>query len=310
MVRGALNRVFKTLYPGLLAGMLLACTTSPEGYDEVMPEVYRKLHRFGDGQVKLGDAYYADVIIEMRKPGSDIFDYSLRSELDLDAQGWQHNALQRHQLTQLVEGDSVTWLCQYASLKGSFLDEYANDGKKLPDTASIALTVSALAVMSETDYLNSDRYRRKMQKAEELKLIRRLLEKSGIAQEMQSYGAGWQRILQEGKGRRPMAGDELTLGYEGFFLDSTRFDAALDSATYLYFPYGKPDQVIRGIELVVGHMREGEQRELWLTSDNAFGERGSPGIVPPNTPVRFRVELVEILSADSVAKLKAAEKIP
>lgn len=310
MARRTLNIFRKMLHPGLLAGILLACNSSPEGYDEVAPEVYKKLHRFGDGDLTLADAYYADVLIEMRKPGSTVFDYLLRSELDLEAPGWQQNALQRTQLGRMVEGDSITWLCTYAAFKGSFLDEYANDGKKLPDTVSIALTVSALSVMSETEYLNSDRYRRKMQKAEELRLIRRILEKSGIAPEMQSYGAGWQRVIAEGAGRTPQAGDELTLGYEGFFLDSTRFDVALDSANYLYFPYGKPDQVIRGIELVVGHMRQGEERELWLTSDNAFGEKGSPGIVPPNTPVRFRVKLVEILSADSLARLKSLEKIP
>ncbi len=290
-------------WPGVIAVycvvFFLGCSSSPEGFDEVEDDTYRKLHRFGDGKTTASAAYFLSLRVDMRKPGNDVFDYYLELEGELAASGWEKDELLRREIGGMVAGDSITWHTPYAALKNSYLDEYTADGKLLPDTTRLALTVSVVHAMTEAEYLSSTLYRRKMRKTEELQLIRRILERSGVANQMQSYAGGWFRILSEGTGEPPKAGDELTLGYSGYFLDSTRFDLAADSSTWLYFPYGKPDQVIPGIEKMVGYMLEGERRELWMTSDHAFGEQGSKGIVPPNTPVRFEIQLVDILDSEN-----------
>lgn len=286
------------------AGLFVACSDTPDGYNRVEEGVFRRMHRFGDGKTTASEAFFLSLRVDLRIPGNDIFDYYLELEGELASSGWDENDLLRREIGGMVAGDSISWLVPYAQIKGSFIDDYAADEKVLPDTTRIALSVSVVHAMTEADYLSSNLYRRKMRKAEELRAIRRILDRSGIAGDMKSYAGGWYRILQEGQGDQPMAGDELTLGYAGYFLDSTQFDLAADSATWLYFPYGKPDQVVPGIEKMVGYMRKGERRELWLTSDHAFGERGSKGIVPPNTPVRFEVELIDILRSDSLSQMK------
>jgi FKBP-type peptidyl-prolyl cis-trans isomerase len=53
--------------------------------------------------------------------------------------------------------------------------------------------------------------------------------------------------------------------------------------------------VIRGLETVIGKMREGEKAVAVIPSGEAFGRDGSlSGIVPPFTPVVFKIELINV----------------
>ena len=61
----------------------------------------------------------------------------------------------------------------------------------------------------------------------------------------------------------------------------------------LDFQLGKPDQVIRGIEIALHHMRPGGEVRLVIPYYLAFGPEGSStGIVPPYTTVVYRVKLL------------------
>ena len=54
-------------------------------------------------------------------------------------------------------------------------------------------------------------------------------------------------------------------------------------------------QVIPGWDLTLLNMQQGEQRTVILPPDLAYGKEGVAGIVPPDSPLRFDIELVEIL---------------
>ena len=54
-------------------------------------------------------------------------------------------------------------------------------------------------------------------------------------------------------------------------------------------------QVIPGLDEGILQMSCGMRARITIPSELAYGERGFPGLVPPNTSVDFDVELIEIV---------------
>jgi hypothetical protein len=98
----------------------------------------------------------------------------------------------------------------------------------------------------------------------------------------------------ETDGRMPQKGYGVRIHYTGSFLDGRIFDATSDSLPF-DFILGIKDQVIPGIEYALYQMHEGEKAKVIIPSFLAFGEKGSStGIVPPYTPVIYKLELLQV----------------
>jgi FKBP-type peptidyl-prolyl cis-trans isomerase len=91
---------------------------------------------------------------------------------------------------------------------------------------------------------------------------------------------------------RPGPGDLLTITYTGYFLNGRLLER---SGTGFEYIYGTPDQVLRGLNYVIGNLKLGESAKIILPSRLAFGENGSSdGSVPPYTPLVYEVQLTDI----------------
>ena len=100
-------------------------------------------------------------------------------------------------------------------------------------------------------------------------------------------------ILKEGTGKNIAIGDTAVVHYTGTLLDGTKFDSSLDRGQPFLFRLGE-GRVIAGWEQGVLGMKAGEKRKLFIPSDLAYGASGAGGIIPPNAPLIFEVELLEI----------------
>ena len=100
-------------------------------------------------------------------------------------------------------------------------------------------------------------------------------------------------ILKEGTGAAAKNGDTVVVHYTGTLIDGKKFDSSLDRGEPYSFPLGA-GEVIAGWEQGILGMKVGEKRKLFIPSDLAYGERGAGGIIPPNAPLIFEVELLEI----------------
>lgn len=86
--------------------------------------------------------------------------------------------------------------------------------------------------------------------------------------------------------------DRLMLQYEGSFLNGRVYER---SKTDFEFFYGIPDQLVKGLNNVMGQLNEGQTAKIILPSALAFGENGSSnGTVPPYTPVLYNLKLTEV----------------
>ena len=101
--------------------------------------------------------------------------------------------------------------------------------------------------------------------------------------------------LVVGTGATVVAGDTITINYVGTFLDGRVFDQSPAGQPVTFpFPIGV-GRFIAGFDQGLLGMKVGGRRRLTIPSSLAYGSAGSPPVIPPNTPLRFEVELVGIV---------------
>ena len=123
------------------------------------------------------------------------------------------------------------------------------------------------------------------------------------------------KVLRSSKGTKVSKGDSLLVNYAGTLMDGEQFDAnysfktfaaAIPANTYfrsngepLLQPQSVPfdfvigaGQVIEGWDKGLKGRRIGEVLELTIPADQAYGEQGAGERIPPNSSLRFTVELL------------------
>lgn len=98
------------------------------------------------------------------------------------------------------------------------------------------------------------------------------------------------QALKTGNGPSPAAGALVTVNYTGKFLDGRVFDSSIERGSPAQFKIG---QVIPGWNEALAAMKKGEKRLLVIPPELAYGERGYPGAIPPDSFLVFEVELVD-----------------
>jgi peptidylprolyl isomerase len=98
-------------------------------------------------------------------------------------------------------------------------------------------------------------------------------------------------VLAEGAGACPQVGDEVHAHYTGKLLDGSVFDSSVARGTPFTFTLGR-GQVIRAWDDGFATMRRGERAVLQCAPSFGYGARGSPPKIPPNSVLRFEVELL------------------
>ena len=101
------------------------------------------------------------------------------------------------------------------------------------------------------------------------------------------------KIVQEGYGVKPRAGQGIKANYAGYLLKGAKFDSSYDRRKPLGFDVGT-GRVIKGWDEALLDMKVGEQRILKIPSNLAYGSKGAGGIIPPDATLVFYVELVAL----------------
>src|ERR1700679_3822980 len=88
--------------------------------------------------------------------------------------------------------------------------------------------------------------------------------------------------LKPGTGAEAKAGQRVTVHYVGTLTDGKKFDSSRDRNEGFAFKLGA-GEVIKGWDQGVAGMKVGQLRKLTIPADLAYGSRGFPPVIPPNS---------------------------
>ena len=95
--------------------------------------------------------------------------------------------------------------------------------------------------------------------------------------------------IQEGEGAMPKLDWEVDVQYTGWLEDGCIFDSSYTRSEPTVFPV---NAVIPGWQMALTQMNVGERRRVVIPPDLAYGEAGSPPVIPENATLTFDIILI------------------
>jgi FKBP-type peptidyl-prolyl cis-trans isomerase len=119
-----------------------------------------------------------------------------------------------------------------------------------------------------------------------------LLVSMGWAQDTLSTRSGLRyRLVKEGEGKEAYANRIVKVNYVGTFISGDTFDVS--GSEGFEFVLGR-GQVIKAWDEGIRMMSEGSIYEFFVPANLGYGSKGMGEQIPPDCPLNFRVELLEV----------------
>jgi FKBP-type peptidyl-prolyl cis-trans isomerase len=98
--------------------------------------------------------------------------------------------------------------------------------------------------------------------------------------------------IKVGTGATAASGQKVKVHYTGWLTSGKQFDSSVGKAPFP-FKLGA-SEVIKGWDEGVAGMKVGGKRQLRIPPNLAYGAKGFPGLIPPNSTLIFDVELLAV----------------
>jgi FKBP-type peptidyl-prolyl cis-trans isomerase len=283
---------FSAFLPILLLSWVMvalqSCNDAHPGYSEVENGVYKKLLAFGDSGLMVATAEYSLFTLANIKSGEIDPNSISRSLMTIE----QIKELFPHvtlisEIGTLHEGDVVRYI-----FPSGFLSTIEGNSESKPqqgDIGQIEIKIEKLfddAALAQT-YLKLASQTGIMDEPSAMEFWKSTTDSiEWMDYNEISVGFAERTGLDSVKG-----GCEVNIAYHTYLLDGTQ----LDSLTEMQFVFGKPGQLVQGMQWGLAKMCKGERALILVPSRLAFGENGnSNGIVPEHSPVCFDVMVNEV----------------
>lgn len=162
---------------------------------------------------------------------------------------------------------------------------------KSGDFMKLDITVDEVLTQEEYDNLIQE------QSSSQLKLEEKIIEEYMTQKGIKGIKtpAGIYVVMEkEGTGKQPVDGNIVRVDYTGRLLNGNEFDSSMKPGGQPYqFQIGKAT-VIAGWDKGIPYFKEGGKGKLLIPSPLGYGEQGNGPGIPPNSPLEFDIQLVEV----------------
>ena len=197
-------------------------------------------------------------------------------------------------LLMLSKGDSATFFVSSDSLfkqMGSNMPPFIRKG------SDIKFITKVVDVQSAEDFQKSQQADRKKQVDIDSKILADYAAKNGLKNVQKTESGLHYVVVTAGNGAKPQKADQVSVHYAGRLLTGKEFDNSRrnpqSGGRPIDFQIGVGG-VIPGWDEGVMLMPKGSKYTFLIPSSLAYGEQGVPGNIPPNSPLVFDVELIDI----------------
>lgn len=185
--------------------------------------------------------------------------------------------------------------------------------KFIPAGSFLTMYIKAERVMSLPDaQAEMQRLGKAMEEKQNVldtKTLADYVAKEGIQAEKLPTGV-YVAVTKPGTGAKPKPGEMVAVSYKGTLLDGKQFDASLRDGKDTPYEYAfDQGQVIAGWDQGIAMLQKGAKATILVPSSLGYGTRGS-GPIPPNSPLRFDVELVDIKPAPAPTGMPKGMPMP
>jgi FKBP-type peptidyl-prolyl cis-trans isomerase len=257
---------------------LVSCETKFPDYLKVEEDIYLKLISFDESDESLESEGYSSVCITV-KDNEKLIYRKYKEDVVLNASN-QFLFLMKN----LNEGDSAIFKVSTKRIS-SILSPYL-----IEETMSEFVEV----IVKIHNYYTAKEYLGLKKKIDQEMLEQVLLNNYLEEINAEKKEGIYKEVLIEGEGDLVTKGDEITIGYKGYFINRLQFDEIAGNTSFR-FVYGNQGQVIDGLNFAIKSMRVREKSKIIIPSQLAFGDEGSTSlIVPPFTTVIYELEILKI----------------
>jgi len=272
--------------------LLVSCQNPFPGYQENSSGIYYKYYKIGEKKEQPKAQDYVDAFVSY-KPINDSVFFITKKRFQLNKPLYKADINQCFFM--LSEGDSASFILKTKD----FFEKTLNS----PIPSFLQKQEYFKTDISLIHFLSPQVF--KKEKQEFLAWIKdfSLYEKTKLSNYIddcsQSFSPEddgiYKMIIKKGNGKKVHKGDTLTLNYEGKFLNDKFFDSTIKRNRTFEYIYGTEWQVIKGMEVAIGKMEEGEKSIFIFPSSVAYGSKGnSNGAIPPFTTLIYNIELISI----------------
>jgi len=265
---------------------MLACQEPVTEYKSFNNKLSYKLIQLGDGAKPKGNEVIELNMILLKENGDTLYyvpnyNYFIPIQSHVLDSVWQ----------QFNVGDSVK-LKLSSGLFSSYLKLYKVMQEK---ESTVSLQVRIVNSYDSLQAIQAQQQQLSKRELEEQKNLNVYLKEFNDS--LEKVGGVYKQVLKRTDGNEIIAGSEVSIHYQGKFLNGFVFDDTYDKSITPSFTYGQEYQMIDGLRAALKGMKEGESVKIILPSRHAFGEEGSlAGIVPPYTAVIYEVNIIKVIN--------------
>lgn len=195
-------------------------------------------------------------------------------------------------ISMLHEGDSAEFILS----SGKFRNNSTGIDLKIPiDNVELLMQISIKKIRTAEDYKYEKIWEQEDPEMKERELLNLFLKENNIdGSQYFKSGIYVLPVNSVAETDSIVVGSLVSFHIKGTFLNGKIFDSTYARNQPLEIVYGKPLQIIKGLEIALKGMKKGEKSKIIIPSQLAFGSVGSPEIIPPYTTLIYDLEIVNI----------------